>query len=222
MPGVANASHYVPQIVGGPSTLGPSVNTTRIRTSASDTHVGSIWSGCWLIASTNSHIACSGTGGGSPSPDASASYVVAQIFDSNGVRVPGQYVHEDELNTSGAIYILEVYPIGGLVFDILEDGDTTPITEANSGSGAARYAEFTVTEPDALTPTPTTLLARNPFARVQGRILLDSTSVTGTVGTVTLQLLGASPTADNAEYSASGARMFRAKFVAAQASETQT
>lgn len=191
---------------GGQELVG---NSSFIATSGDDTHTTDIVPGMWLIASTNSYI---GVTTGSNTAD----FVVLSIRDSVGRMLPYQHVTIAELNATSAVYHLEVLPIDNLVFEMVEDGDTTPITNANAGPG--RYADIVVAAVAAgATAAPSTtelgLEAINPYGAPMTSLLIDSDTVSSTAGTLTVELLGVSPAITNTAYSATAGtqRKFLAK-----------
>jgi len=191
---------------GGLQQHGASV---MVPTSTSDTHLHGIWPGMFVVASTNGYIAVKGTEtiSGDSTSFASADYVVNAIRDAQGQKLPVQYVTTTQLGA--AAYILEVIPIGSVEFYITEDGDTTPITNADSGGVAARYCNVVITEPSSsLNP----VTGYNPITTTWGKFLLDSSSVTGTAGSTSMQLLGVASIPQNAYSATAGSqRVFKAK-----------
>ena len=186
----------------------PVAARNMILMSHSDTHTP-VWVGAWTLASANGQITV-------VSGENSADYYVAGLFDARGVRLPKQYVSKAELEA--ADYYFLGYPIGNIVFAITEDGLTTPITDGNSGSGVATYADIVVTSPTALEIGA----VDQPYGNPLGTITVDSNTVNTTAGTLTLQLLGLYPGVDNNPYSATASaspRTFLAKLRSAGVSQ---
>lgn len=184
-----------------------------VPTSASDNHLHGIWPGMFTVASTNGQIAVKGTETveGNSTSFSSADYFVLWIRDSQGQKLPVQYVTVAQLETASAVYILEVVPIGNVQFQITEDGDTTPITNANAGPG--KYCNVIITEPSA--PD-----VYNPITTTWGKFLLDSSSVTGTAGSTSMQLFGVAPIPQNDYSATSGSqRVFTAQVRSAGVSQ---
>lgn len=207
------------------SNLSPQFNTPRIvesggldihsasavvLTHGDDTHTIGIGIDSWVLASTNGYIHVA-------SGSDTADYVVKEIRDSNGRRLDYQYVTPDELNATGAVYQLSVIPIGGLIFNITEDADTTPITAAESGAFAAAWADIIVTD------APLTAATRNrqPFDAPKVTIKLDSSTSDTSAGSLTCKLHGPAHVVGNPVYSATSLanpRIFRASIRSAGAS----
>lgn len=174
---------YISPSAGGLNEHGAS---SLVPTAATDTHLHGIWAGMFVVASSAGYIAVKGTEtvAGNSTSFASADYVVQRILDSNSQELKIQYVSSTDLMVTGAVYYLEVMPIGNLEFYITEDGDTTPITNANSGLVTTTYCNVIISEPTV--PPPAELIG-NP---INGYFYLDSSSVTGTAGSTSMQLLG--------------------------------
>ncbi|MFH1740672.1 MAG: hypothetical protein ABIH23_16815 [bacterium] len=153
----------------------------------------------------------------SASGETNAKYVVMGIYKADGERMQQQYLTAAQILATA--YLLEVIPIGGLIFEMTEDGLVTPITDANSGIGAAVYCDLVVTAP---TEPPETSLG------LPGRgiptIQIDSDTVNAASTGLLCQLLGLSGNIDNPAYSATAAenkRNFLVKVIDAVAQADQ-
>jgi hypothetical protein len=178
---------------------GVSAKATLVKMSADDTHTVGVWPGMWTLASTNGQIS---TATGSDTVD----YVVEAIYDAAGKLLDKQYLTAAQLNASD--YYISAVPIGGIIFEITEDGVTAPISAAESGATTAMYADIIVAEPDAASISSTD----DPYGAPCGSLMISSNTSDGTAGTLTLQLLGPSPRLHQ-EYSATAGskRTFLAK-----------
>jgi len=196
----------VPKIVNNiPKAKGTLVvNQITGGTSANRTAIGY---GSWIqLDNTYGLIAC-------VSADTYAKYVVIGIYDAGGERLNVQYVTAAQLVAN--TYLFEVIPIGGLIFEMTEDGLTTPITNANS----TVYADIIVTA-----PTEPKQLAMGLPGIAMPIIQIDSNTVNASSSGLLLQLLGLAPGLDNPAYSATAGsqRNFYAKVIDAVAQEAQS
>jgi hypothetical protein len=159
--------------------------------------------GTWITPSTNGYIPVA-TGG------AAASHYITKIFDAEGELLDNQYVAA----SPSVDYLVEAVPIGGVIFDMMEDGLVTPITDAN----AHGYADIVV---GAITGTSA---AKALFNNGVPSILINSDTVNASASGLLVQLLGVSPISDNRPYSATAAasrRIFRVKVIDAVAGARQ-
>lgn len=175
-----------PYISPGSGGLNQHGSSSMKQTVATDTHYHGIWPGMLVVASTGGYVAVKGTETvtGNSTSFASADYVVQRILDSNGQELPIQYVTVGQLTATGATFTLEVMPVGNLYFYITEDGDTTPITDANNGNAGIKYCNVIISEPTA--PPPAELVGNC----IGGYFYLNSDTVTGTAGSTSMALYG--------------------------------
>lgn len=209
MPGVVQNQLKIPDVhIAGVN----GVRMARIKFHPDDTHQTGIWPGIFTLADTYGQDAIVAN-------SASAGYQVKVIYDANMKKLPLQYVTATELDA--AAYYADAIPVGGVTWIASEDADTTPITEANSGSGAVTYATFIITAPAGVQIAT----VDGPFATPTGSILIDSSTVAASAtnpAQMTIQLLGPSGAADNPPYSATtlaNPRQFLFKFITAEQSQ---
>lgn len=169
-------------------------NRTFIQTSGLDTHANSIQPDCWVYASTNGYIAV-------PSSFTAAAFRVISVRDANGQKLNYQYVSTTTLNIDANVFILEVEPLGGLVWRIAEDGLVTPISDnASTGWPGLPYCLVLITDPTVVLP-PT----GNPIGAAQFVTLLNSDTITSTATNASVKIIGVDPEAGNPAYSATAA-----------------
>lgn len=186
----------------------------RVQTVATDTMYHGIWPGMFVVKSTGGYVSVKGTEtvGGNSTSFASADYFVDKIYDSTMNELSFQYVSVATLQVTGAVYYLDVKPIGGLFFNMTEDGDTTPITNANS---SGTYAYVIIAEPSA----PSGYNVED--AQVGGSFYIDSSTVTGTAGSTSVQIQNLA-NVPNPPYSATSGsqRVFKVNVRSAGASQS--
>lgn len=183
--------------------------SNRVATAATDNHLHGIWPGMFVVKSTTGWIGVKGTETleGNSTTFASADYVVDKLYDSNMQELALQYLTVAQLETTSAVYYLDVKPIGNLEFNITEDGLGAPIPTATiSGS----YCPVVIVEPSA--PNNYALLD----SQQGGSFYLDSSGVTTSTTGCSMQLLGLANVMQNAYNATAGSqRVFRAKVITA-------
>ena len=146
---------------------------------------------------------------------AAASHVIRQILDQYGNPIPWQYVAA----TDTTQYYVLAEPIGGLVFDMTEDADTTPIPDASSGNVNPFYADIAV---GAMADT--TQGAARLTGKVIPNIKIDSHTANASSSGLLIQLMGVSPNPGVRSYSATtlaSPRVFRVKVIDSVAQASQ-
>lgn len=158
--------------------------TTWVLTSGLDTHTNSIWAGCFVKASTNGYIAVA-------SNFTAADFRVISIRNKQTQFPNIQLVSATDLNVDANVFELEVEALGGLTFKVTEDDLGTPISDdATNGWPGKPYVLALVTDPsDTNNYAPT----RAP----QGKVLLDSSTITATPTATSFQIIGVAPLLGN-------------------------
>lgn len=176
----------VPRIYdgGGNQVHGYRVDLT---TSASDTHTNAIFPGCFTVADTNGQRAIT-------TSDTTVDFFIQHVYGGasgqatqGAVHDPGQCALKADLETSGAVYRLEGFPVGGLIFEMAEDG----VGGAISAWATTPYVDLIFTNPTS------TVNKLNPTAGVTGTILIDSSTANASSSNLAFQIVGLSPRADN-------------------------
>lgn len=177
----------VPWNSGGSTMHGEDTWVTTIGT---DTHANAIFPECWVKQSTTGFIAV-------PSSFTAADYRVLRIRNRQHQQKNLQYVDTTTLNVDANVFELEVEPLGGQIFAITEDALATPISDnATTGWPTLKYTVVLVTEPS----DPSNNAA--PTAAARGKYLLDSSAITSTATSQSVQIIGVAPIAGNPAYSA--------------------
>jgi len=165
----------VPRIIRGSGEDGVVHDSVRLRTDfntdAHATHGAAIWPGSFLtnnIGGVTLTGSCVGVRTAATNYGQSAGWQTVAIYNTNGNRLPYQYLSTTDLDA--ADYIIEAIPLGGCSIEISENSSHNPITDIAAKTGY--FCEIYVTDPVAADVARDK--ANNPFGQATGVIKLTS------------------------------------------------
>jgi hypothetical protein len=215
MPGIGTPHLRTPRPLYSRGDLGIRAHGSRVILHPDDTSPYDIGVGSWVVASTNGYISVDGVGGTPTS--GGGDYRVTKLYSADGVELDFQYLTVAELGA--ATYYADVQPLGGIDFEATEDGDTTPIAEADSGKTVAAYANLIITNIAAAVLAA--LKAANPFGGASVLMEIDSTSITSSAGSTMVRVKGPARGADNPVVSATAGSQRNFVIAARSAGQSQ-
>lgn len=149
---------------------------------------------------------------------ATASYYVDGILDADGLKLKDNgYLSNAEIVAGGNF--LRVIPVKGLVFSVMEDGDSGFIANADIGTPTApRYFDFIVANPGT---AELAVAGKVPYAHAMNNILIDSSTVNSSSSGLLIELLGLDHSRNQELGTPSAARRFLCKIIDAAATYGQ-